>query len=495
MLSLLPPHFSALIFALISIALAVGGMRFFGFSVPLERRIVGSWMALTVVAFFSISMWMLYALVALVCWLGAPRVPEDRVIYFIGILPALPKFEFLIPGFAGIESLFSIDHARVVTMVVLIPIAARALRLTSLVPRSRTARNIDFFVFAYLMWAVVLAFDRNGLTQGIRALFQQLVFMALPYLVISRYLTDAERSREALRTLLYSALIVASIGILEQLTKWWFYRYIPERLGLEWTWFMLGHYERDGLVRVRSTIGGGLGFVMAIAIGILVSLRHEIRSRIFLVSAIGALALCLYFTGARGSWMAAVLLIALLSTRWFIESPKRFLVACGLAAVLLPAGQRIINEFDDDYGTFSYRQQLIESAIPMILDSPISGYNGMAEIDATGRLEHMRQGEGIIDLVNTYIVVAMFEGLVGLMLFLGSMLLALFAMLRATARQSAAEKASSPEFSLLFSAIIIAAAFLFGTTSITGYLHEYYLIVLGLSAALVAPLAKVGKPA
>lgn len=206
MLSLLPPNYSALIFALISIALAVGGMRFFRFSVPLERRIVGSWIALTIVAFFSLSMWMLYALVTLVSWLGAPKAPEDRVIYFIGILPALPKFEFLIPGFAGIESLFSIDHARVVTMVVLLPIAARAFRVTSLVTRSRTAKNIDFFVFAYLMWAVVLAFDRNGLTQGIRTLFQQLVFVALPYLVISRYLTDPGRLREALRTLLFSAL-------------------------------------------------------------------------------------------------------------------------------------------------------------------------------------------------------------------------------------------------------------------------------------------------
>lgn len=495
MSSLLSPHISALVYVLSSIAVAVGGMRFFGFSVPLARRVAGSWIALTFVAFFSLSMWMFYALVALVCWVGAPKEPEDRVIFFIGILPALPKFDYLIPGFAGIESLFNIDYARFVTMAVLLPIAAGALRSTSMVPRSRTARNIDFFVFAYVLWAVVLAFDRHGLTQGFRAIFQQLAFVALPYLVVSRYLLDPGRSKEALSTLLYSALIVASIGIVELLTEWWFYRYIPERIGMGLLdWRVLGHYERGGLVRVRSTIGGGLGFVMLIAIAILITLRYEIRSRIFYVCALIALALCLYFTGARGSWLASGLVATLLSVRWFIKSPKNFLVACGLAVLLLPVGQRVLDSFEDEEGTFDYRQQLIDSAIPMILDSPISGYNGMTEVEATGRLEHLRQGEGIIDLVNTYIQVAMFEGLVGLALFLGSLLLALFAMLRATARQIAGEKSTAPELSLLLSAIIISAAFLIATTSMTGYFQDYYMIILALSAALVAPVDVARTP-
>lgn len=489
MLSLLPPHFSALVYVLISIALAVGGMRFFGFSVPLARRVVVSWVAVNFVAFFSLSMWSLYVLIALVCWVGAPRAPEDRVIYFIGILPALPKFEFVIPGFAGIEILFSVDYARVLAMVVLLPMAARTLTMTSLVPRSRTAGSIDFFVFSYLLWTVALAFDRNGLTHGLRMLFQQMVFLGLPYFVVSRYLTEGGRLKEALRTLLYSALIVASIGIFEQWTNWWFYRNIPDRLGLELEWFSLAHYERDGFVRIRSTIGGGLGLLMAISIGILLVLRQEIRSRLFFFCALTSLALCLYFTGARGSWLAAALAIGLLVTRWFIKSPRHFLAACGLAAILLPVGQRVVEEFDDEYGTFSYRQQLIESAIPMILDRPVAGYNGMAEVEATGRLEHLRQGEGIIDLVNTYLYVAMLEGMLGLALFLGSLLLALFAMLRATARQIIVERDTVPEQSLMLSAIIISMAFLMGTTSMTGYFLDYYMLMLGFSSALVAPVA------
>lgn len=487
MASILSPNLAALVYALVSIAVAVGCMRLLGFSVPLEKRVAGSWIALTFVAFLSVSMWMFYILVAVVCWIGAPKSPEERVVYFIGILPALPKFEFLIPGFAGIESLFSIDYARFVTMAVLLPLAAGALRSTALAPRSSIARKIDFFVFAYVMWAVLLAFDRNGVTQGVRAMFQQLMFVALPYLVVSRYLVDSARAKEALSTVLYAALIVATIGIVEQLTDWWFYRYIPERIGMGlMDWRVLGHYERAGLVRVRSTIGGGLGFLMVIAIAILITLRYEIRSRIFYIGALAALTLCLYFTGARGSWLAGALIAGLLSVRWFIRSPKHFLVACGLAVVLLPAGQAALESVEDEEGTFDYRQQLIASAIPMILERPIGGYNGLAEVEATGRLEHLRQGEGIIDLVNTYIQIAMLEGIVGLVLFLGSLLLALFALLRFTAAEIRNEGSERLSQSLLLSAIIITTAFLIGTTSMTGYFQDYYMIVIALSAALVA---------
>jgi O-antigen ligase len=493
MASILSPNLAALVYALVSITVAVGCMRLLGFSVPLEKRVAGSWIALTFVAFLSVSMWMFYILVAVVCWIGAPKSPEERVVYFIGILPALPKFEFLIPGFAGIESLFSIDYARFVTMAVLLPLAAGALRSTTLAPRSSTARRIDFFVFAYVMWAVLLAFDRNGVTQGVRAMFQQLMFLALPYLVVSRYLVDSTRLREALSTLLYSALIVAIIGIVEQLTDWWFYRYIPERIGMGLLdWRVLGHYERAGLVRVRSTIGGGLGFLMIIAMAILIYFRHEFRSRVFYYGAFVALALCLYFTGARGSMLAGLLLIGLLTVRWFVKSPKHFLAACGLAVLMLPVGQKFLDSFEDEEGTFDYREQLIDAAIPMILDSPISGYNGIAGVEETGRLEHLRQGEGIIDLVNTYIQVAMFEGLLGLFLFVGSLFLALFAMLRVTSREIETEKGDAAKLSLLLSAIIIASAFLIATTSMTGYFQDYYMIILALSAALVAPADPAG---
>jgi O-antigen ligase len=379
-------------------------------------------------------------------------------------------------------------------MAVLLPLAFVALRSTPAEQRSPTARRIDFFVFAYLFWSIALAFDRNGLTQGLRAMFQQLVFFALPYLVVSRLLAGPARVKEALSTLLYSALIVASIGILEQLTDWWFYRYMPERIGTApIDWFGLGHYERDGLVRVRSTIGGGLGFVMVIAIAILITLRREIQSRLFYATALLALASCLYFTGARGSMLAGVLVAGLLTMRWFIKSPRQFLVGCVIAATLLPVGQWAIEAVEDEYGTFDYRQELIDAAIPMIIDRPIAGYNGIVEIEQTGRMAHLMQGEGIIDIVNTYIHVALFDGLVGLFFFVGFVLLALFSLLRSTAREIVSGDSNSGGLSLPISAIIVSAAFLILTTSMTGYFPDYFFLVFALSSALVAQATRPEK--
>ncbi len=213
MLSILPPNYAALVYALVAICIAVLGMQVLGLRIPQQKRIAGSWVALTVAAFFSVGIWMHVILLAIVWWVAMPRDTEERTVYFIGVLPALPKFEYTIPGFAGIESLFMIDYARLLSLVVLLPLALAALQSNHAGPRMPAAKRIDLLFFLYVFWLVFLAFQRNGLTQGLRATFEQLVFVALPYLAVSRLLTSPGRVKEALSTILYSALIVATIGI------------------------------------------------------------------------------------------------------------------------------------------------------------------------------------------------------------------------------------------------------------------------------------------
>jgi O-antigen ligase len=60
----------------------------------------------------------------------------------------------------------------------------------------------------------------------------------------------------------------------------------------------------------------------------------------------------------------------------------------------------------------AYREELLRTSIALIKQSPWFGVpNYMQE------MESLRQGEGIIDLVNTYLVVTLNVGLVGLAMF------------------------------------------------------------------------------
>jgi O-antigen ligase len=229
---------------------------------------------------------------------------------------------------------------------------------------------------------------------------------------------------------------------------------------------------------------------MVIAIAVLLSMRNELGSRFKYLLALAALGACLYFTGFRGSMLAGIIVAALLTIRWFLKSPGAFLTGCALAATLLPVAQWAVETVQDDYGTWGYRQQLIDAAIPMILDRPVDGYNGISAVEQTGRMEHLRQGEGIIDIVNTYIYVALFSGLVGLALFVAMLVSALLALVRRTASDIAAGKGMDASLSLPLSAILVSACLLIVTTSMIGYFQDYFFLILALTSALVAQQGK-----
>ena len=97
-------------------------------------------------------------------------------------------------------------------------------------------------------------------------------------------------------------------------------------------------------------------------------------------------------------------------------------------------------------------------------------------------MEDLRQGEGIIDLVNTYAAVALFYGAIGLLLFLSVVIMGLFKAYR-TSREFARQ---DPDYALLGTSLV---ACLFGTllmigssSLIFGYEKFFYLLA-GLAAA------------
>ncbi len=60
-----------------------------------------------------------------------------------------------------------------------------------------------------------------------------------------------------------------------------------------------------------------------------------------------------------------------------------------------------------------YRQELLKMSVALIQQSPWWGVPNYLQ-----QMESLRQGDGIVDLVNTYLVVTLNVGVVGLVLFL-----------------------------------------------------------------------------
>ena len=140
---------------------------------------------------------------------------------------------------------------------------------------------------------------------------------------------------------------------------------------------------------------------------------------------------------SRGPWVgAAVLIVVFIATGRYAA---RRLMSLALAATLaiavlaiMPGGEKVINLLPFTGSTESenidYRERLINNSMIVIQRNP---WLGSVDFLKTPEMEAMRQGQGIIDIVNSYIRVALEIGFVGLGLFVAFFALVLRGIYRA----------------------------------------------------------------
>ena len=122
----------------------------------------------------------------------------------------------------------------------------------------------------------------------------------------------------------------------------------------------------------------------------------------------------------------------------------------GIAVFLSPLGERIIRVIPalggnvDTYNII-YRHRLFERAWGIIQQTPMLGDPG-----ALLKMQGLRQGQGIIDLVNTYLDILLSNGFVGLTLFL---LFVLIPMLRSWSL-SRKFRATNPDLGMLGASLV-----------------------------------------
>ena len=97
-------------------------------------------------------------------------------------------------------------------------------------------------------------------------------------------------------------------------------------------------------------------------------------------------------------------------------------------------------------------------------------------------MEDLRQGEGIIDLVNTYAEVTLFYGCIGLLLFMALIMMGLFKAYRAS-REFARR---DPDYALLgisLVACLLGTLLMIGSASLINGYEKFFYLLAGLAAA------------
>ena len=376
------------------------------------------WFAITLIAFLAHNFWLFILVAGALLLLSAPRESNKVALFFL-LLFAVPPIQAEISGLGLIKHFFAIDYLRLLALTILLP-AFLELRKRATVEDAKLT-HADKILAAYAILTLLLELQVNTFTNTLRHAFYVFIDIVLPYYVVSRSLKDIQSFRDALMSFVVAAMIVAIIGVFELGKHWLLYSPLEDALGVQWGYG--GYIERDGNLRALASTGQPivLGYIMAVALSFFLFLQSSVPSRAAWLAGMTLLIAGLIAPVSRGPWIgAAVILLVFIATGPKVFSRLSLLALVGLLMLpillLTPAGEKIISYLPFvgtvEEETVTYRQWLIEFSLDILQANPFFG-----SVDFLLYLEEFRQGQGIIDLVNSYVNIALSSGLVGLSLF------------------------------------------------------------------------------
>ncbi|MGF0238608.1 O-antigen ligase family protein [Rhodococcus sp. IEGM1300] len=419
----MPEHFRALVVILVLAVIVFAlARRAAADLIPYNdfKRRRNLWFVLTLLAFFSYSFWVFAAVTVIVLTVATKRERNPVALFFL-LLFLIPPASAQVPGFGLMNYFFDLNYVRLLSLCVLLPAFFALRRRADTLTFGRTWP--DKLLAANLALTSLVLLRETTITDTLRQTAYLFTDVFLPYYVASRALKNLSDFKDALLGFVLAAMVLAIIGMFEFVRSWLLYSALINAMGMQWE--MTSYLNRGGSLRASATTGQAiaLGLVISVAIGFYLFLQEGVRSK--LQRRLGALLLAggLFAPLSRGPWIGTVAMLMMFIATG--RSAVKRLVLLGLAGLLalpllaiVPGGHKVLDLLPFigtvEVENITYRQRLFDNAMIVIQNNP---WLGTFDYRNTPEMQSMIQGEGIIDIVNTYIGVALSFGLIGLTLF------------------------------------------------------------------------------
>lgn len=448
-----------------------------------------SWIVITLLCFLTHNYWV-FALLSVPFLVVYGGRDSNRLSFYFFLLFAVPPFLVEVPGFGIFERLLELDHLRWMALAVLLP-AFIALKSRPDVPKLGST-VVDKFILAYIGLWFMLQLTTSGTTITNLGRIVVLLFLDvfLPYYVASRALRNLQDFRDALMSLVIAIGILAPLSMFEFSRRWLLYNAVEVALGQPlWGFGTFLERGEGGALRALVSVGHPivLGYLVVVALGLMMFLKRSILNDlqwkiVWLVLFGGMLA-----SVSRGPWVGCAAMFAMfLLTGPNITSKLGKAIVAGIVlvpiALTTEQGQKML-DYLPFIGTVEsrnvdFRQRLIEVSLGVLAHFPWFG--------ALDYLQHpdmqvMRGEDGIIDVVNTYLGVAMATGVVGLTIFVAPFLVVLVDLARTLNRMT--DKTSDVHLlGRTFLAVLVGTLVTIGTVAAILTVPVVYLTLLGMSA-------------
>lgn len=481
---------TALAYSLFGILLGYGGSRRVLSPKELNRFFV-AWVLITISLFLISEPLVFLGLAALILIASKPSDKSQYLAFYILALHMVPfKVGALIP-FPGLNYLILLDFPKLSAAVILVPL----LFWGSREPTGQNRKSkLDWLIILYFMFISALAFRELPFTSGLRSSFDLGILILVTYFAARNAISSVGDMNRFVRYWVILCVVLAILALMTQYKYWNFYDSISGALIKKL--FVLpgfGNFRGDIL---RSTVTLGptiLGFTLSMGVVFAQFLKRQFANKLGWLRLMQMLFLgAIYGTHSRGAWLALLVMVILYADFFVRSSATRSLIRLALVigGVIGVLALELAGFFAlDEYGTFQYRYDLIINAWQLIKEYPFFGIGSSFGAYDNTVLEASRQGQGIIDIVNTYLQVALNSGLVG-----AAMFLSIFAIpvvnLRTMARRLGSEQlAAEQDYCNLMIVVLIGLAALLFTISWVGILPYYTFLLVGVAAGVTA-LAK-----
>lgn len=450
------------------------------------------WFVVTLTAFLVGNFW-IYAAVAGLLLLTRELNPVAALAACCLLMFAVPAASINVPGFGLINYFVSLNQPQLLALLLLVPAGFLLSRQKNTLRLGATPA--DKLLLAYVLLVGLLQLREANLTSSLRGGYYLVLGTVLPYYVASRAPRQLGDFRVVMLAFVGAAALLGVLAAFETLKHWNLYSSLTHSLGLRWGYG--GYLGRDGLLRASGSLGQPLvlGYVMAIGIGFWLFLRSDRPSTAgtevpLLMMAGGSVAAL-----SRGPWVGAV--VILLVFIWTGPRAARHtallvvLAALGMGALsVTSAGQKALNLLPfigkvDEFNV-TYRQQLLDKAL-----SVIDRHFWLGSVDylQTPEMQSMIQGEGIVDIVNSYVGVALDHGAIGLALFAGFFVTLAWQLWRAQRRLPPDDETRFLGRALL--ATLVGIAVMISSLSSVGVIPFVYWLVAGLCVAYLDMLKRL----
>lgn len=442
-------------------------------------------LAIPVIGLFGHNKYVLYGFLFFVPLLSVGK-PGQLVCRYLLLLPLFPEISDKIM----IGSLYLLDFSAID--------AFNFGALTALVlTRRNRARSIPAIdATAWIIFALSLMMQTRGIPlNGMLRSVPGVVFSIVPpFYILARLVSTRRIAQDGVLFFILGGFINAIVALFETLRHWPLYQSFYAGLNVPMTGLSATLAVRSGMLRAQGVVGDPtmLGMIVALALVAMlaVRLRFQPIGRLVIM---GLLAGGMVMSQSRGAWMAAATgaaLYLLFERRVALLAGVIFLsLLASMATLLAPEHGKIaslLGRSGQAQWTADYRKNLFQRGLQEVAHHPLTGQT-RAQLEVS--MNDMRQGQRIIDFVNTHLNVALIAGLGGLLLWLIAWFVPLTVGWGSRSRHSAHD-ARSP-VALPFA--LVGACFVgLSLTSMIDRMTPVVMIAMGMMSAYVR-LARTDK--